>query len=131
MLRLEKSLSRTQCKSVTRNGRGNVVARYFLPVDQDLYDFKICIRPDGWAQYETNQDAHDFGIWVHLENRYVFTYGEGDLTLTICGSIESLRAELQAIGEFHGPPAPRFVIVDDDGTVTEFYDKRPEVHVRG
>ena len=131
MLSLEKSLSRMQCKSVARNGRGNVVARYFVPIDKNLHDLKICIRRDEWAQYETKQDTHDFGVWVHLENRYVFTFGEEDVTLTICGSIESLRAELQAIGEYHGPPAPVFVIVDDDGTVTEFYDKRPQVNLRG
>lgn len=107
------------------NERGNLVITEWCPADRYLYDFKICTRENGWQQYDTEQDAAYFGVWVHVEKKFTFTYCEGDCILVKCGTDENFKAELRHMAGFYGPPPPAFVMLGQ-GTVTEVYDVRPE-----
>ena len=109
------------------NDRGNIISRGF---DHSLtrysFDFGPCAHGSGWQQYDTSQDASYFGVWVHLEDRRIVTFAEGDITIIDCPTAESFRAELASMAEFYGPAPAAFVVYDADaGTVTEFTQDRP------
>jgi len=107
------------------SARGNQVDRYFLPADRYKYDFGMCNHKNGWVQYDTDQDAWYFGVWVHPEKMQTFTYAEGDTCLVTCISLDSYKAELADMAEFYGPPPPAMVGISMDGQITEYYDIRP------
>jgi len=108
------------------NERGNEIIRGSdFGGDRYRYDFKICTTEKGWRQFDTDQDAHYFGVWVNMEKRQTFTYCEGDTVLVICPTAESFAAELDSMHEFYGPPPPMATAISMDGKVTEFYDERP------
>ena len=111
------------------NKNGCEVIRDFSPGDRYQYDFGLCSEKKGWIQYDTDSDAHYFGIWVHIEKRLIFTYCEGDLILVRCPTIKSFKAELNDMQDFHGDPPPWAVAYDLHGNKTEYYDlnARPEV----
>ena len=109
------------------NSRGNRIDRSFFHADRYHFDFHRCKAADGWKQYDTNQDAWYFGVWVNLKLREILTYAEGDITRVTCPSDDHLRAELEAMAEFYGDPPPAAIGYDMDGTRTEYYDPRPEV----
>ncbi len=108
------------------NERGNLVMRGFRPGTRYEYDEKLT-KAVGWAQYDTHQDAEYFGVWVSIKELATFTYCEGDITLVICPSKEHLGAELEDAERVYGSPPPAFVTIDNDGTRTEYYDKRPSI----
>ena len=109
------------------NARGNHVASCFVGPHRDRYhyDFEACRAEDGWRQYDTDQDAWYFGVWVHPARREIVTFAEGDESRVSCPSPDSFRAELAAMAEFYGPPPPAFIVIDDHGQVTKVYDPRP------
>jgi len=113
---------------ISVNGRGNTITRSFLgDAERYLFDFNICSSEKGWKQYDTHQDAPYFGVWVHVEKRQVVTFCEGDLSVVDCPTIESFRAELEDAERVYGDPPPAFTTIDDDGTVTHYFDERPKV----
>ncbi len=111
----------------TNNAQGNRVIREFFPADRYLFDFKYCMSSDGWKQFDTDQDASYFGVWVHIENRWTVTYCEGDLIIVTCPTVETLRAELANMEQCYGKLPPCAVAFDADGTKTEYYYARPTV----
>ena len=91
--------------------------------DRYLYDFSACTRSLGFTQYDTEQDAPYFGVWVHTEDRRIVTFAEGDLTVCDCPDAGSFAAELAEMAEFYGPMAPAFRIIDaKTGQLTNCYD---------
>ena len=119
-------------ESTHTNKRGNAVkswgcgaARAFCGGERYYWDFGPCGPGTTWKQYDTDQDAWYFGVWVEPERRLVLTYAEGDLSLVECGTAESFKAELANMAEFYGDPPPAFTVIDQDGTVTQHYDTRP------
>lgn len=92
-------------------------SRYF-------YDLRC---DQSWKQFDTDQDASYFGVWVNLAERMTFTYCEGDRTLVVCPSVETFRSELKDAEEFYGAPPPMAIAIDADGTRTDYYDTRPTV----
>jgi len=68
----------------------------FCPADRYVYDFGACSYSKGWAQVDTTQDASYYGTWTNPERREIFTYCEGDTTLTRCDTdaeyAEAVRA---------------------------------------
>jgi len=115
------------------NARDNIVYR---DVDADsrmggrggdryTYDFDLCIPSKGWTQYDTTQDAWYFGMWVHVADRKIFTYCEGDRILVACSTDEGFKAELADAESFYGPPPPAFIVFDGAGNRTEVFDERP------
>ena len=52
----------------TENERGNPTLHTFIPEgDRYQFDFNLCSGARGWTQFDTDQDAWYFGIWVHLK----------------------------------------------------------------
>jgi len=107
------------------NERGNVYLFGFMHRDRYFFDFELCTREKGWRQYDTDQDAWYFGVWVHEQKRLIMTYAEGDLTLTVCGSKESYHEELANMSRIYGEAPRAFAIIFEDGKVVEGYDERP------
>ena len=108
------------------NERGNTIIRHFRSIDKYEFDFRLCTKPKGWRQYDTNQDAWYFGVWVHPEKRVILTYAEGDISVVKCPTDESYHAELKNMAEFYGPPPPAYTSVDyPSGKITHYYDERP------
>jgi hypothetical protein len=78
----------------------------------------------GWEQYDTNQDAWYFGVWVHPTERKVFTYAEGDRILEIANSEHAFVALLQYMNSVYGKMPPIAVGFDSNGK-PEFHAPRP------
>jgi len=124
-----ESLFKTPGKT-RMNNRGNTVKSTFLSADRYLFDFRLCPVSQGWIQYDTNQDAWYFGVWVNVERRKVVTYAEGDIYLVECSSLDTFRKELADMQDFYGDPPPMAIVFDlDKKTMTKVYDKnaRPKV----
>jgi hypothetical protein len=99
-------------------------------MDRCAFDLRHCPGPD-WRQYDTEQDAWYFGVWVHVSNRWIVTYAEGDLCLVRCADDAAFAAKLAAMEEFYGSPPPAFtVILPDEKKVVKIYDDRPTVEVK-
>ena len=115
------------------NERGNTITDRFVGPFREryAYDLKICPASDGWRQYDTEQDAPYFGVWVHEGRREIVTFAEGDESRVTCPNVESFRAELAAMADFYGPPPPAFIVIGEDGTRTDVYDPRPTGETEG
>ena len=105
------------------NARGAMVVRWFLDGDRYRYDAKLHAR--GWQQWDTDQDAWYFGVWVNASTREVFAYVEGDCIQVQSPDAASFAAELADMERVYGPPPPFAVVLDvDTGTRTECYGER-------
>lgn len=93
---------RTSKMRVKPNARGNVVYDMFLPDERYTIDFAPDFSSEGWQQFDTDQDAAYFGVWVNRSKRLTLTYAEGDWTLVECPSAESYRAEITGMCESYG-----------------------------
>jgi len=88
------------------------------------FDTEVCQSSRGWHQYDTEQDAWYFGVWVNPELRAVLTYAEGDITLEAFTPAAFART-LKRMAEFYGTPPPAFRVIDcETGQTTHVYDKR-------
>lgn len=105
------------------NERGNTITDTFF-LERSRYHYDGSLGP-AWRQYDTDQDAWYFGVWVNTAERTIITFAEGDESVTICPTAESFRAEIESMAEFYGPPPPAFKVIDADGVLTEYYDNRP------
>ena len=47
----------------------------------DRYYYDRTLLAQGWQQYDTEEDAWYFGIWIHTEKLETFTYAEGIPTM--------------------------------------------------
>ena len=107
------------------NERGNTVIRGFIgDCERYLFDFELCKPSDGWLQFDTDQDAWYFGVWVHPERREIVTYAEGDVERVQCPDVNSYTAEIRYMCSFYGT-TPEFIAIDPEkGTRTEYYQDR-------
>ena len=80
-----------------------------------------CDSKAGSLEYDTDQDAWYFGVWVHLGDRMVVSYAEGDCTVEVYDTEEEFRVQLAAMSRFYGAPPPGCVCVGPEG-VTRVYD---------
>ena len=60
----------------------------FAMSDRYNFDLGMCSAKNGWAQYDSRQDASYFGNWVNPRERRWFSYCEGDTTLVECSDDE-------------------------------------------
>ena len=67
-----------------------------------LFDFDDDFRSDGWLQFDTDQDAWYYGVWVNPKTLRTLTYAEGDVYLAICPDVEHYNAEIKSKCDFHG-----------------------------
>ncbi|WP_438403891.1 hypothetical protein, partial [Aeromonas veronii] len=77
----------------------------------DRYYYDRTLLAKGWQQYDTEEDAWYFGIWIHTEKLETFTYAEGDTSHVIAPNLEAFRSELARLYQYH-PQAPAFISID-------------------
>ncbi|MCW0504513.1 hypothetical protein [Aeromonas piscicola] len=93
----------------------------------DRYYYDRMLLAQGWQQYDTEEDAWYFGIWINTEKLETFTYAEGDTNLVTAPNVEAFRAELARLYQYH-PQAPAFISIDPKaGVVTRHFEAKPEV----
>jgi hypothetical protein len=93
----------------------------------DRYYYDRTLLAQGWQQYDTEEDAWYFGIWVNTEKLETFTYAEGDTSHVIAPNVEAFRSELARLYQYH-PQAPAFISIDPEaGVVTRHFEAKPEV----
>ncbi|MFH7524948.1 hypothetical protein AB2J22_03665 [Aeromonas sp. A5] len=63
----------------------------------DRYYYDRTLLAQGWQQYDTEEGAWYFGIWIHTEKLETFTYAEGDTRHVIAPNIEAFRSELERL----------------------------------
>lgn len=85
------------------NERGNTIWRSFHPSSRYVIDFADDFKTSGWEQYDTNQDAEYFGVWVHREKLLTLTYAEGDWALVECPDVASFNAEIEDANRVYAP----------------------------
>lgn len=109
------------------NAQGNRIERSTLAgADRYLFDLGECHPDNGWVQFDTDEDASYFGVWVHPEKREVLTFAEGDVSRVVCDTEDGYRVEIEALCRFY-KTAPAFKTISDDGTITEYYQDRDEL----
>ena len=84
------------------NSRGNQIERSWWSTERYRWDFDEKLTADGWEQYDTDQDAWYFGVWINKKLLQVRSYAEGDITLVTCPDIEHFNAEIRSMNEFYG-----------------------------
>jgi hypothetical protein len=55
---------------------------FTLDGDRYVFDFKLCRSVNGWAQFDTSQDAAYYGNWVNPITFETACHCEGDQTHT-------------------------------------------------
>ena len=94
---------------------------------ESRYFFDNLLLDQGFRQFDTEQDAHYFGVWINKKTRTMVTYAEGDLTVTYCPSDSAYSAELKALCEFHRPGCA-FKTIGPEG-ITEYFEDRAEFEI--
>lgn len=93
----------------------------------DRYYYDRTLLTQGWQQYDTEEDAWYFGIWINTEKLETFTYAEGDTRHVMAPNVEAFRAELARLYQYH-PQAPSFISIDPEaGVVTHHFEAKREV----
>ncbi|HHJ4200910.1 hypothetical protein ACV1DV_21845 [Aeromonas veronii] len=108
------------------NANGCRIDRGNHHIDRYYYDERLT-SADGWQQYDTDQDAWYFGVWINTKKLETFTYAEGDTYHVIAPNVEAFRAELADLYKSY-PQAPAFRSIDiETGQITHYYEDKPEV----
>lgn len=109
------------------NAHGNMVHRANFRTDDidDRYcvDFADDFDKGGWLQFDTDQDASYYGVWVSPKQLLTLTFAEGDWCLVVCKDTECYFAEIRDLIEFHKPGMIGKTI-SMDGRVREYYQDR-------
>ena len=63
---------------------GRVIQRAFRPSERYVVDFADNRTQEGWMQFDTNQDAPYYGVWVNPAKLQTLSYAEGDWSLVTC-----------------------------------------------
>lgn len=110
-------------KKGEQNERGNTIYRMFMPDERYMVDFADDFTEAGWLQFDTDQDAHYFGVWVNPSKLLTLNYCEGDWTLVECSDVQHYNAEIQDAIEFYGE-GRICLVVDADNNATEYRQER-------
>ena len=90
--------------------------------DRYYYDEKLCFNGD-YEQFDTDQDAWYFGVWVNKKTMTIVIYAEGDETTIQCENAEEYNSEIKKLCEFH--KETRYAaVIDESGNQTNFYQNR-------
>lgn len=103
---------------------GQKVYRLFFPSERYVIDFADEFTADGWEQFDTDQDAPYFGVWVNRGRRHILTYAEGDWTLVVCPTTESYNAEIKEACDFYGKGFICKAIDHETGELTTYVQDR-------
>lgn len=81
---------------------GKLIFHHFLSADRYAVDFADDRVREGWQQFDTDQDAWYFGLWVNPKRLATLCYAEGDWTLCEFSTVEIYNAEITRLGEVYG-----------------------------
>ncbi len=95
-----------QCEKIATLQDAEADAALGMTCGGNRYGYDEVLCQHGWEQYDTNQDAWYFGVWVHSKERKVFTYAEGDRILEMCHTQEEFAALLRRMAEFYSKALP-------------------------
>lgn len=84
------------------NLRGNEVRRMSVDTTRYVVDFASDFAAEGWEQFDTDQDADYFGVWVNRGKLLTLTYAEGDWDLVTCADAIHYNAELASMIAYYG-----------------------------
>lgn len=103
---------------LTASGKAGCEVRTIIhEIDRYVVDFATDFRSEGWQQFDTDQDASYFGVWLNPRTFQVLQYAEGDWQLIDCHDRDRYRGEVQRLIDFHAP-GEIATVIDADGTVT-------------
>jgi len=107
-----------------KNANGNKIERSFNPIDRYYFDFKKCTRKNGWAQVDTEQDAHYYGTWANPVSLKVISYVEGDIYEVTADTPQAFARELRSIKHWNEENGYKFKGIDAlfDADLTYCFD---------
>lgn len=86
---------------ITTSAQGSRVLNSFhMHRERGYYDADKCAS-EGWEQFDTDQDASYFGVWVHHNNMQIVCFAEGDESITNAPDREAFTREIEALEAFH------------------------------
>lgn len=77
------------------------IQRSFESTERYAFDFGACSYKNGWAQVDTKQDAPYYGTWTNPTTFKIFSYCEGDCTITNCDTPEEYCAEVRRLADWN------------------------------
>ena len=89
-------------RDVYINDQGNTVVHRHRSADRYIFDFDDDFCAAGWRQFDTDQDASYYGVWVNSRLLRTLSYCEGDVYLAVCQDAQHYNAEIKALCAFHG-----------------------------
>ena len=89
-------------KEPETNERGNLLFRSWASTERYAVDFARDFQAERWMQYDTDQDAWYFGVWVNPQKLLTLTYADGDWTLVVCPDAAHYNAEIADANRFYG-----------------------------
>jgi len=101
MMRIETLLKNLQQQPAETKPNGNTLHRLFWPTERYVVDFAEDYNDSGFPQFDTQQDAWYFGVWVHPKRYMVLTYCEGDWCLAVCEGPAQYNIEIQNCINFY------------------------------
>lgn len=111
------------------NQFGNEVIRSFEGnTNRYKFDCGLCSYKKGWIQFDTDQDAYYFGVWIHKGKKQIVTYAEGDLIIVEAPTSESFNEEIAHMCKYYGG-ASSIRTIDADGIYTRYYQDRKECFI--
>ena len=107
------------------NTRGNKITRGFVFCgERYFFDFEYCKPSNGWKQFDTDQDAWYFGMWVNPVKLQTITYAEGDIIIVDCPDVEHYNAEIEDAIKFYGEGYEFKAIDMEEKTCTTYRQDR-------
>ena len=128
VLQLE-TLIRSAPKQTRINAQGNTIYDWRCPGERYIVDFAPDFKSEGWQQFDTDQDAHYFGVWVNPVKLITLTYAEGDWSLVVCPDTAHYNAEIKSMCEFYREGYEFKTIDTDSGHITEYRQDRSQFAV--
>lgn len=102
---------------------------YHYKWDDSRYRYDNLLKKSDWRQqYDTEQDAHYFGIRVNVKLLMVIEYAEWDLYIYMAKDCDAMKAKLEKLAEQYGEQPPAMVAYDANWNKTELYDERPTIY---
>ncbi|MBK2124427.1 hypothetical protein [Fangia hongkongensis] len=99
-----------------------ITENFVVDRDRYYYDYDLCFG-GGYEQFDTDQDAYYFGVWVNKKTKTIVTYAEGDETIMQCENTEEYNNEIKKLCKFY-KEYPSMSGIDMDGNVTRYYQNR-------
>lgn len=110
---------------------GCAIYTRFFSSERYGIDFADDFTSEGWLQFDTDQDAPYFGVWVNPRLFLTLTYAEGDWSLVECPDRERYNRVINTMIEFYGEGFVAIAIDIDAKTKTTYRQDRTEFYTEG